>query len=252
MLDELEVNHNYLLYVADAELTHWTRRCLGQSDRVLLLATPDQNPEPGEVEQWLNRFDVPIRSELVLWHPPQTERPQNTAVWLDQRQLHAHHHIRQETAGHMERLARRLTGHAIGLVLKETTKNRGLPLVRVIFGRPVDAPLFDTSHSVQDLLTGSTICPRFLVVSSIGGLLQSVGRVTAPPTVINPFLGTATGSERPLQIILLVYWYLGVLNRLPILDFTGATAAAVAEAVPSYYLSAAPLLVGLTFWFRRR
>jgi hypothetical protein len=66
------------------------------------------------------------------------------------------------------------------------------------------------------------------------------------------FLGTATGSERPLQIILLVYWYLGVLNGLPILDFTGATAAAVAKAIPGYYLSAVPLLVGLTFWFWRR
>jgi lysophospholipid hydrolase len=118
VLDELEANHNYLLFVADAELTNWTRRCLGHSDRVLLLTTPDQKPEPGEVEQWLSRFDVPIRTELVLWHPPQTEQPQNTAVWLNQRpHLHAHHHIRQETAAHVARLARRLTGHAIGLVL---------------------------------------------------------------------------------------------------------------------------------------
>jgi hypothetical protein len=38
-------------------------------------------------------------------------------------------------------------------VFQETTKNRGLPLVRVIFGRPVDALLFDTGRSVQDFLT---------------------------------------------------------------------------------------------------
>jgi predicted acylesterase/phospholipase RssA/CRP-like cAMP-binding protein len=116
-LDELEARHKYLLYIADAELTNWTRRCLGQADRALLLAASDQNPQPGEVEQWLGQFDVPIRAELVLWHPPQTERPEGTAAWLDKRQVHAHHHIRQETPGHIARLARRLTGHAIGLVL---------------------------------------------------------------------------------------------------------------------------------------
>lgn len=117
MLDELEANHKYLLYIADATLTHWTRRCLGQADRVLLLAAPDQTPQPGEVEQWLSRFDVPIRTELILWHPPQTERPEGTAVWLDKRQIQAHHHVRQEAPDHIARLARRLTGHAIGLVL---------------------------------------------------------------------------------------------------------------------------------------
>ena len=117
MLDELETKHKYLLYVADAELSNWTRRCLGQADRVLLLADPSQTPQPGTVEQWLNQFEVPIRTELVLWHPPQTEHPQETAVWLDKRQVQAHHHIRQGNNKHIARLARRLTGHAIGLVL---------------------------------------------------------------------------------------------------------------------------------------
>jgi hypothetical protein len=66
------------------------------------------------------------------------------------------------------------------------------------------------------------------------------------------FLGTVGGTERPLQILLLLYWYLGVLNGLPFLDFTGATEAALVQAIPGYYLSAAPLLMGLTFGFRRR
>jgi predicted acylesterase/phospholipase RssA/CRP-like cAMP-binding protein len=117
MLEELETRYNYLLYIADAELTNWTRRCLGQADRVLLLANPDHSPHPGEVEQWLAQFEVPIRTELALWHEPQTERPQGTAVWLDKRQVHTHHHIRQGDGQHMARLARRLTGQAIGLVL---------------------------------------------------------------------------------------------------------------------------------------
>ena len=59
----------------------------------------------------------PPNDFTVLWHAPQTERPQGTAVWLDQRQIHTHHHVRQGDAAHMARLVRRLTGHAVGLVL---------------------------------------------------------------------------------------------------------------------------------------
>ncbi|HRQ42663.1 MAG TPA: hypothetical protein PLD25_32520, partial [Chloroflexota bacterium] len=47
------------------------------------------------------------------------------------------------------------------LALMETTKNRGLPLVRVMFGRPVDALLFDTGHSVQDFPTWFHNLPPF-------------------------------------------------------------------------------------------
>jgi predicted acylesterase/phospholipase RssA len=40
-----------------------------------------------------------------------------TAAWLDGRTPAAHHHVRQGDAAHMQRLARRLTGQAISLVL---------------------------------------------------------------------------------------------------------------------------------------
>ncbi|MCP4422221.1 MAG: patatin-like phospholipase family protein, partial [Chloroflexi bacterium] len=58
-----------------------------------------------------------VRAELVLWHPPETERPLGTATWLDTHPVQAHHHVRQDDAAHVNQLARRLTGHAIGLVL---------------------------------------------------------------------------------------------------------------------------------------
>lgn len=117
LLDELEANQKYLLYVTDPHPSNWTNRCLGQADRVLLLADPHHDPQPGAIETQLAQFDVPLRMELVLWHAPETERPQGTAVWLNQRQIHTHHHVRQGDADHMARLARRLTGHAVGLVL---------------------------------------------------------------------------------------------------------------------------------------
>lgn len=119
LLDELEANQKYLLYVADPALSNWTRRCVGQADRVLLVADATESPQPGPVEKWLADFEVPLRTELVLWHPAATERPKDTALFLNQRavNIHTHHHIRQGTPTHTARLARRLTGHAIGLVL---------------------------------------------------------------------------------------------------------------------------------------
>jgi hypothetical protein len=57
-------------------------------------------------------------------------------------------------------------------------------------------------------------------------------------------LGAMGGSERPLQILLLIFWYLGPLNGLAAFDITGATPEALALGVPWYYLAASlPLAV---------
>lgn len=116
-LDEFEADKAYVLYTADPTPTAWTRHCVGHADRVLLLADPSGDPTPGAVEQMLAQIEVPMRTELVLWHPVETKRPSGTAVWLDARPTHTHHHIRQGDAAHMSRLARRLTNNAVGLVL---------------------------------------------------------------------------------------------------------------------------------------
>ena len=65
-------------------------------------------------------------------------------------------------------------------------------------------------------------------------------------------LGLAAGTERPTQVLLLVWWYLGPLNGLAALDLTGVTDAAVAQGVPWIYLASSPLLFGLALLVRRR
>jgi hypothetical protein len=59
-------------------------------------------------------------------------------------------------------------------------------------------------------------------------------------------------SERPLQILLLIFWYLGPLNGLAAFDITGATAEAVALGIPWYYLAASLPLAGLALLARWR
>jgi hypothetical protein len=65
-------------------------------------------------------------------------------------------------------------------------------------------------------------------------------------------LGAVGGSERPLQILLLIFWYLGPLNGLAAFDITGATAEAVALSIPWYYLAASLPLAGLALLARRQ
>ena len=116
-LDQLETNYNIILFVADFADTAWTKRCIGNADRVLVIADSQSNPQPSLMEQSLSQRPIPLRTELVLWHPDKTERPSGTRRWLDARQVRSYYHVRQGEQSHMERLARRLTGNAIGIVL---------------------------------------------------------------------------------------------------------------------------------------
>jgi hypothetical protein len=65
------------------------------------------------------------------------------------------------------------------------------------------------------------------------------------------FLGTATGNERPFQIILLVCWYLGALNGVPFFDITAAHDASLLLGIPWFYLTASFALPGLAMLTRR-
>ena len=116
-LSEQESRYRYVLYVADGDWTPWTQRCVGQADRLLLLGEAGASPEPGPVEEAIGRRGLLVRKELILLHPEGTRQPSGTAGWLARRDLHAHHHIRRGDPAHMERLARRLAGRALGLVL---------------------------------------------------------------------------------------------------------------------------------------
>jgi len=53
----------------------------------------------------------------VLLHPADARQPVGTRHWLSPRRVRAHHHVRLGDAHDLQRLVRRLTGHALGLVL---------------------------------------------------------------------------------------------------------------------------------------
>jgi len=116
-LRELEDRARHLLLDAGTEWSPWAERCLRRADRILLVADAAASPVPGAVEERLAALKLPARTELVLVHPAGTTEPRGTSEWLSRRDVADHHHVRSGNLRDEERLARRLAGRGVGLVL---------------------------------------------------------------------------------------------------------------------------------------
>ena len=117
-LHELERQHDYLVYSADPHASPWTRLCVRQADVVLILAagaTPRLEPQLMELVRGPQAGRV--RKELVLLYDGAQRMPGNTAQWLASIAVSSHHHLDLRRRLDYERLARMLTGQAVGLVL---------------------------------------------------------------------------------------------------------------------------------------
>ncbi len=116
-LHEQEALYPYVVYRADPIWSAWTVRCIAHADRILLVGHADSNPGLSDIERRLREAGVRTRTELVLIHPSSRKQPRGTRFWLAERVVAAHHHVRLEQQDDMGRLARRITGRAVGLVL---------------------------------------------------------------------------------------------------------------------------------------
>jgi predicted acylesterase/phospholipase RssA/CRP-like cAMP-binding protein len=142
-LSQRESEHRYVVYEADRGWSAWSRRCVRQADRIVLVGRAGSDPEPGPLEIEVRAAAPRTRAELVLVHPDDTERPRGTAAWLERRSVEAHHHLRLGNPGDVARVGRCLAGRAIGLVFGGGGA-RGFAHIGVIraieeSGLPVDA-----------------------------------------------------------------------------------------------------------------
>ncbi len=119
-LDGIEAEHDFVLLIADADASAWTRRCVRHSDELLLVADAAQTPAVHAIEQAC-LTGRPARAEaaeiLVLLHAPNLVSPRNMRAWLARRPVTSHVNLRLELERDVARLARLLSRNAIGLVL---------------------------------------------------------------------------------------------------------------------------------------
>ncbi len=114
-LNELESAYDYVIFIADAELTPWSQKAMRHADLVLGVGVHAGNPTPNRLEQFAAAFVSAEARRLVLLHP--TRAPiAGTARWLRWRGIAMHHHVALDARGDIERLFRFINGSALGLV----------------------------------------------------------------------------------------------------------------------------------------
>jgi len=114
-LNALEAKYDYVLFVAEDELTPWSEKAIRQADLVLAVGMHDADPRPNALERLASELLPPDAQRLVLLHP--THAPiSGTARWLSSRNIAMHHHVALDTVADVERLYRFVNGTALGLV----------------------------------------------------------------------------------------------------------------------------------------
>jgi NTE family protein/lysophospholipid hydrolase len=116
-MHRLEAAHDALVLVADAQPSAWSRRCLRQADRILLVARAAEPAGLGPFAPLVGPGRTTAARDLVLLHPDPARRPSGTGAWLDVTEVERHHHLRLGEAEDARRISRFLGGRAVGLVL---------------------------------------------------------------------------------------------------------------------------------------
>jgi len=115
-----EMECSFVLYRADATLTPWTELCLRQADCLVVVrnAGSDQPTSlPFEIEPERPGAVFHRRRELVLLHEGHDPHAGATSPLLAGGTYGQHHHVRLDIHADFDRLARLITGHAVGVVM---------------------------------------------------------------------------------------------------------------------------------------
>ncbi len=118
-LSEREEEHDFLLLTGGADAGPWNEKCIRGADRVLLVAAGGDDPKLSPVEvRYLGPVNV-VHSprDLVILQSSDRREARGTKDFLNHRQPAQHYHLREGSRADMDRLARYLTGSAVGLVL---------------------------------------------------------------------------------------------------------------------------------------
>lgn len=116
----IESQYRYIIFESETDWSYWTKLCARQADLIFLVGMGASEPVEKELVNRLFVHDerqLTPKKSLVLLHPNKSQKPTGTRKWLSKMDLDAHYHICLDSKADFQRLARFLTGNAVGLVL---------------------------------------------------------------------------------------------------------------------------------------
>jgi len=118
-LSEQELFYRYVIYEVEPTNSSWTKLCLRQADKILLLGNSQDSPELGEIETTLFASARKVRTpvQLAILHERDTLLPVHTSLWLKARPGVEIFNIRHDHTDDIKRLVRLSTREGIALVL---------------------------------------------------------------------------------------------------------------------------------------
>lgn len=112
----VEDDHDYVLYVAEQDQPAWANLCSRQVDRLFIVGSGLLVP-PANMPRRVGFGDNRHLTDLILLRDPRMTKPANTRVWLNALEPDRWFHCVEGLASDAERMARVVTGTAVGLVL---------------------------------------------------------------------------------------------------------------------------------------
>lgn len=115
--NNFEDAHDVVFYRGDTPDSAWTHQCLRQADRIFMLARVDEPLPTTALEMPAFKERASGLPQLLLLHP--TDRNENIPEHFAVRSglFESHHHVRTGKPDDIKRLARFISGRAVGIVL---------------------------------------------------------------------------------------------------------------------------------------
>ena len=113
----LEEDHDIVLYQAEFDSSEWTRQCIRQADRIVMLTSATHPPT--ELAPALGVMPAAGRGEqleIVFLHKASSPRAVEIDEMLTRHGVGFHYHVRENNQEDIARVARLMSGRAVGIV----------------------------------------------------------------------------------------------------------------------------------------
>jgi NTE family protein len=137
----VEREHDFVLYVAEADETAWKHVVGRQVDHLFRVGRGDRSPPTAIPSYASGPLQAQRLVDLILLQSANLDRPSGSAAWMAATQAARLFHLRENGVGDLQRLARVLTGQSVGLVLSgggarayahigaiQAMRERGIPI----------------------------------------------------------------------------------------------------------------------------